>query len=195
MAVFPKGLQLPWPARGRLKRQNVQERAIAMQGSIYQDVIGIKAAGQAYSLGARFQDCSLHRAARLEAIFERVILQFREELLQVLAGEPPGPARHLRAYVRCVCAHALSRRRGQKTAAQLLTRARFQNIWFDFVDAACADDLVPEDIALQCRAMVEDLWVIHVLVEPMAAQRIAGVREHLLSLCGNDANHEPHRFN
>lgn len=166
-----------------------------MQASIYQDVIGIQAAGQAYSLGSRFQECSQHRAVRLETIFELVILKFREDLLQALAEEPPGPARHLRAYVRCVCEHALSRQRGQKTAAQLLTRARFQNIWFDFVDAACADDLVSEDIALQCRAIVEDLWVIHVLVEPMAPQRITGIREHLLSLCGNDGNHESHRIN
>lgn len=166
-----------------------------MQASIYQDVIGIKATGQAYSLGARFHDCSPHRAARLEWIFELVILKFREDLLRALAEEPPGRARHLRAYVRCVCEHALSRQRGQKTAAQLLTRARFQNIWLDFVDEVCAGDQVPEDIAQQCRAMVEDLWVIHVLVEPMAPQRIAGVREHLLLLCGNDGPHEPHRIN
>src|SRR5256885_16537036 len=78
-----------------------------MQASIYQDVIGIQAAGQAYSLGSRFQECSQHRAVRLETIFELVILKFREDLLQALAEEPPGPARHLRAYVRCVCDHAL----------------------------------------------------------------------------------------
>lgn len=74
-----------------------------MQASIYQDVIGIQAAGQAYSLGSRFQECSQHRAVRLETIFELLILKFREDLLQALAEEPPGPARHLRAYIRCVC--------------------------------------------------------------------------------------------
>lgn len=192
MAVFPKGLQAC--VAGPTVLESTQ-RTTAMQASLYQDVIGIKAAGQAYSLGARFHDCGPHRAARLERIFERVILTFREDLLQVLADEPAGPARHMRAYVRCVCAHALSRQRGQKTAAQLLTRARFQNIWLDFVDEVCAGDQVPEDIAQQCRAMVEDLWVIHVLVEPMAPQRIAGVREHLLMLCGNDGQHESHRLN
>ncbi|MDR0225991.1 MAG: hypothetical protein LBI66_06185 [Burkholderiaceae bacterium] len=166
-----------------------------MQASIYQDVIGFQAAGQAHSLGARFLDCSQHRAARLEGIFERVILRFREDLLRCLAQEPPGPARHLRAYVRCVCEHALSRRRGHRTAAQVLTRARFQNIWIDFVDEVCAGDSVDDGIAQQCRSMAEDLWVIHVLVEPMETHRILGIREHLLSLSEQQGSHEPHRVN
>src|SRR5256885_8658388 len=41
-----------------------------------------------------FPYTTLFRSVRLETIFELVILKFREDLLQALAKEPPGPARH-----------------------------------------------------------------------------------------------------
>ncbi len=68
-----------------------------MPASIYQDVIGIQAAGQAYSLGSRFQECSQTRPVRLADICGVRYRQFRHASRQARAEEtavarPPPPA-------------------------------------------------------------------------------------------------------
>lgn len=101
---------------------------------------------------------SLHRKARTDAAFDLVLLGFRRGLLAVLDGEPPGPARHLRAYVACVCELARRRHRSQRTAARLLWQAEYRTIWDDFVNQACADDTLDERLAQRCRSWAETRW-------------------------------------
>ena len=99
------------------------------------------------------------RQARLDAVFERLIRAFRAEWLSALATEAPGPARHVRAYVRSVCDCALQHPRARARALQLLMQPCYQTIWRDFAAEACAQDTADHDLSQRCRAAVEGLWL------------------------------------
>ena len=126
---------------------------------------------------------TLHRRARLDMLFDRVLLSFRRSLVAAMDHEPPGPARHLRAYLRCVCAYALAQPGRQHTVAWLLLDAENRAIWRDLVDEGCADDLLHDDLSRHCRCAVEQLWLAQVLWVPCSADEITAARDRLLSLC------------
>lgn len=127
-----------------------------------------------------------------DARFEALVLDFRQALLQRLGEEPEGRARHLRAYVRCVCAQLLYGRQWAEQAAFVLTRRHYKDIWLDFVEEMCANDLVDEGVSWRCRSAVEALWLAHGLLQPLAPERIVMVRENLLLLCESEPGDEPH---
>ena len=127
-----------------------------------------------------------------EEQFDQVVLGLRQDLLQQLQQEPAGHARHLRAYVRCVCARLLYGRQWAADAAFVLTCQRYKDIWRDFVEEVCANDLIDEGVSWRCRSAVEALWLAHALLEPLPPERIVMVRENLLYLCGTEASDEPY---
>lgn len=127
-----------------------------------------------------------------DARFDALVLDFRQALLQLLREEPEGPARHLRAYVRCVCAQLLYGRQWAEQAAFVLTRRHYKDIWLDFVEEMCASDLVDEGVSWRCRSAVEALWLAHGLLEPLAPERIIVIRETLLRMCESDFGDEPY---
>lgn len=111
------------------------------------------------ALAHRLAPRSALRDARLDLLFERLVRAFRADLLRALQGEPAGPARCLRAYLRSVCDHALRPDRRQARALQLLMQPPYETIWRDFVAEALAGDTVDGDLAQQCRAAAEALWL------------------------------------
>lgn len=127
-----------------------------------------------------------------DARFDALVLDFRQALLQLLHEEPEGRARHLRAYVRCVCAQLLYGRQWAEQAAFALTHRHYKDIWRDFVEEMCASDLVDEGVSWRCRSAVEALWLAHGLLQPLAPERIVLVRENLLLLCESESRDEPH---
>ncbi|WP_311221100.1 MULTISPECIES: hypothetical protein [unclassified Acidovorax] len=134
------------------------------------------------------------RQARLDAVFERLIRAFRAKWLSALATEAPGPARHVRAYVRSVCDCALQHSGAQELALQLLMQPCYQTIWHDFVAEACAQYTADHDPSQHCRAAVEGLvlcWAgahsaaaFHGMasVQTLTPTTLAAERDRLLSV-------------
>ncbi|MDA8453661.1 hypothetical protein M4R22_02680 [Acidovorax sp. GBBC 3334] len=88
----------------------------------------------------------LHRQRRLDGVFEKLLRAYRQALLDAIAREPEGPARHLRAHINGLAAVVVARGHGVSFAARLLQHARYQRVWQDFIGEACAND--PEDHGL-----------------------------------------------
>ena len=71
-------------------------------------------------IARRLHSPHAHHRARLDALFERTVRAFRQAMVVALDTEPPGDARHLRAYLRCLCDNALHPPKGQLAAAALM---------------------------------------------------------------------------
>lgn len=140
----------------------------------------------------RHADLSRASVPPLDARFDALVLDFRQDLLQRLGEEPDGPARHLRAYVRCICARLLHGRQWAADSAFALTRRHYKDIWLDFVEEMCAHDTLDEGVSWRCRAAVEALWLAHALLQPLAPERIIRVRDNLLHLCATESSDEPY---
>ena len=135
---------------------------------------------------------SLRREARLEHVFVLLLRAFRSAMLIALEDEPPGPARHVRAYVRTVCEYTQRLPRAHARALNLLQIAAHKEIWDEFVDEACANDEVAIELSVHCRSTVERLWLLHATqwphrsLEPpdsdASRERIRTTRDRLLAL-------------
>ena len=63
-------------------------------------------------IARRLHSPHAHHRARLDALFERTVRAFRQAMVVALDTEPPGDARHLRAYLRCCATTHYTHRRG-----------------------------------------------------------------------------------
>lgn len=139
-----------------------------------------------------------HHRARLDALFERTVQVFRQAMVAALDTEPMGDARHLRAYLRCLCDNALHPPKGRLAAAALMTDGRYQAIWADFIGEACAYDACDALLSLHCRAAAQTLWIQQALQRHANPQRISQMKDHLLALTERPQHslahwpHEPH---
>ena len=149
-------------------------------------------------IARRLHSAQAHHRARLDALFERTVRAFRQAMVVALATEPPGAARHLRAYLRCLCDNARHQPKGQRAAAALMAHGRYQAIWTDFIGEACAYDACDVPLSLHCRAAAQALWVQQALLRRADTQRIAQMKDHLLALTERPQHslahwpHEPH---
>ena len=149
-------------------------------------------------IARRLHSPQAHHRARLDALFERTVRAFRQAMVVALDTEPPGDARHLRAYLRCLCDNALHPPKGQLVAAALMAHGRYQAIWADFIGEACAYDACDALLSLHCRAAAQTLWMQQALQRHANPQRIARIKDHLLALTERPQHslapwpHEPH---
>ena len=119
-------------------------------------------------------------------------------MVVALDTEPPGDARHLRAYLRCLCDNALHPPKGQLAAAALMAHGRYQAIWADFIGEACAYDACDALLSRRCREAAQTLWMQQALQRHANPQRITQMKDHLLALTNRPQHslapwpHEPH---
>jgi len=119
----------------------------------------------------------------LDGLFEYHISLFRHALGKALDAEALGPARHLRAYVRAVCASAKAMGPNERAAvALLLYTPEYRVIWSDFIDEVCSSDSMEPARQMICRYAVEGLWLDHALERVSGPDHIADVLNSLLAL-------------
>lgn len=95
----------------------------------------------------------------LDALFEHLFNAFVAQYEACLADEPPGPARHIRAYVRASCAQSPETRRDGRAAVMLaLGEARYQARWAELMERVGAADTLDRGTALACRLAADGLW-------------------------------------
>lgn len=130
-----------------------------------------------------------HRRARLDKLFERLLQAYRQTLLDAIACEPTGPARHLRAHINGLAEVVVARSSGLPLAAKLLQHARYQRIWQDFVAEACASDSDDHGLAHVTRYTADTRHLVEVhrpSLESAAKTGVvcaASIQRDLLSRC------------
>lgn len=119
----------------------------------------------------------------LDGLFEYHISLFRHALGKALDAEALGPARHLRAYVRAVCASAIVMGPNERAAvASLMCNPEYRVIWSDFIDEVCSSDSMEPATQMTCRYTVEGLWLDHALERVSGPDHVADVLNSLLAL-------------
>lgn len=126
---------------------------------------------------------SVIQPSHLDGPFERLMAEFRAFLDEALATEPHGPAEHIRAYVRAMCAHARAADDRSRIAVQSLMRIpRYQAVWSEYVDEVCGADSVDPKVLLTCRYAAEGLWYALICGGTEKPSQVEDVKNFLLSL-------------
>ena len=119
----------------------------------------------------------------LDELFEYHVSLFRHALEEALGAEAPGPARHVRAYVRAVCVSAMAMGPNERAAvASLMCAPEYRVIWSDFIDEVCSGDAVDPATQMACRYAAEGLWLDHALERVSGPDHVADVLNSLLAL-------------
>lgn len=126
---------------------------------------------------------SVMQPSHLDGPFERFLAEFRAFLDEALDIEPHGPAKHIRAYVRAMCAHAMTANDRSRLSVQSLMRIpRYQAVWSEFVDEVCGADSVDQEVLQTCRYAAEGLWYALIFGGTEKSSRVEDVKNFLLSL-------------
>lgn len=95
----------------------------------------------------------------LDALFDHLFGAFVALYEARLADEPPGPARHIRAYVKASSANSAETRLDGRAAVLLtLGDARYQARWAELMERVLAADTLDRGTLLACRLAADGLW-------------------------------------
>ncbi len=123
----------------------------------------------------------------LDALFEHLFQGFMALYESSLADEPPGPARHIRAYVRASCAQTPeSRRDGRALVMLALGETRCQVRWAEFTERLRAADTLERGTQLACRLAADGLWYGLVCGPVPSDEDVAAARQRILQLTETD---------
>lgn len=119
----------------------------------------------------------------LDALFEQLFAGFVAQYEIALAQEPPGPARHTRAYLQASRRNALDvARTGRATVLLALADAQYQQRWSRFLQEACAADTLDPATLLACRLAADGLWYSLVFGPTPAPAEVDAALQRLLRL-------------
>ena len=100
----------------------------------------------------------------LDGLFTSLFDGFAQRYAEVLAQEPAGPARCIRAYVRSAYDDSLEvQRNGRALVLCAIASEIYQQRWSQFLEQALADDHLDPAIQLTCRLFADGLWFSQVI--------------------------------